>query len=183
MSTSLSELIRQQEEQLAELRRRFEEKQERLTNLQAKRESLLAQLHQLDQDISILTNELGVVNPPISATTTAPAPQPTPSAPSSPTPSTPTQPIQATNGAMAATATADSMYEFNQPRLQDFILDVLKQAHTPLTAKMIAERVIAAGYRTRSRHFINVVQNTLRGMMHQFPITFEKRVGYLMAKE
>jgi hypothetical protein len=178
MSTSLFELIRRQEEQLAELRRRFEEKQERLANLRAKRDTLLAQLHQLDHDISTLMTELGITNPPELPSAPATGPQPA----ATPTSSTVAQPTPPSNGAFA-TGDADPSYYFEQPRLQDFIMDVLKQAQTPLTAKMIAQQVIAAGYRTRSRHFINVVQNTLRGMMNQLPITFEKRVGYFLAKE
>lgn len=176
MSTSLTEMIRKQEEQLAELRQRYQEKQERLISLQAKCESLLAQLSQLDHDISILAAELGISMPP----------GPTPASPSAVPTATATVPATASatlsNHGSTASVTPRASEEIVQPPLRHFIIEVLKQSNTPLSAKAIAERVIAMGYHTRSQHFANIVQNTIRAI-DDYNIQFTPRVGYLLVDE
>jgi DNA repair exonuclease SbcCD ATPase subunit len=180
---SLQQQIRQREQELQQLRQEFKSRRDHLSELTRRKEELESQLLQVEEEIAALSTTSqppkqatrAVPSRPVAAIRTkvpasnssrkeksksnlqAPARrQKVASGLAKPKPVAKKSREQGTPTAEAA-KTATSRRRGGQPSLRELVTNILKVSRKPVSARELAEQILASGYHSDSKKFVKVV--------------------------
>ena len=168
---SLAQRIAQQQSELEELRRELENRQDHLARLKEKKEALEQSLHSLDAEIEAVSQGKS----PAHAVGKAQA-----------KPATPASPIIVGSPKKMAPSPVNAK---PPKRMADLLVDIIREAKAPLTAKAIAAELQRRGFFTTSPNLPRIVQVRLNELVHegvlrrdQAGVVFGKPTGGSKAK-
>lgn len=158
------QLLREHEQEIEELRRQ----RDRLAELTQQREELHTQLRVIENDIALVERSMTSSLHRFSSRFNG-----VPSVPDSPLP------VAAPTTAARVTEPPPAVIEPKATTLRDEIKKVLRAARGPLSGPEIADRIKAAGYKTSSANFANIVKKHLNEMED---VSYVRGEGYKLKK-